>query len=284
MLHRERIRGIDRLHAITAVLQRARLADPEREMWEAADVQWWWRRPRLTDDLGLTVWFDQHGPVAAVGLTAWEGSWQIDLHFVPSLVDVAEVWESAMAEVDRHCEVRLEILVFGDDPSLADLASSAGFEDTGELSGTAWMDSATRPPTTDVAGFALVDRATRPGGAHPMTARNGEQVERRLGQTSLYDPTLDLAVVNDEGTVAGYALFWHDPLTGVGLLEPMRVEEEFWRRGLGRMLLAHGLERLALGGATRLKVGFESEIARNLYLGAGFVQTSVDRVLVRTTQ
>ena len=60
-----------------------------------------------------------------------------------------------------------------------------------------------------------------------MTARNGEQVERRLGQTSLYDPTLDLAVVNDEGTVAGYALFWHDPLTGVGLLEPMRVEEEF---------------------------------------------------------
>lgn len=30
-----------------------------------------------------------------------------------------------------------------------------------------------------------------------------------------------------------------------------------------------------------LKVGFESDAARGLYLGAGFVQTSVDRLLVR---
>jgi ribosomal protein S18 acetylase RimI-like enzyme len=61
----------------------------------------------------------------------------------------------------------------------------------------------------------------------------------------------------------------------------MRVENDFHRRGLGRMLLTHGLDRLAGKGATRLKVGFESDAARGLYLGAGFVQTSVDRLLVR---
>jgi hypothetical protein len=31
-----------------------------------------------------------------------------------------------------------------------------------------------------------------------------------------------------------------------------------------------------------LKVGFETDAARSLYLGAGFVQTSVDRLLVRS--
>ena len=114
-----------------------------------------------------------------------------------------------------------------------------------------------------------------------MIARNGELVEARLRQCSLYDPTLDLAVEDADGRVAGYALFWFDHTTLVGLLEPMRVEDEYQRRGLARMLLTNGLDRLARKGARRLKVGFETDAARNLYLGAGFVQTSVDRLLIR---
>jgi predicted N-acetyltransferase YhbS len=114
-----------------------------------------------------------------------------------------------------------------------------------------------------------------------MIARNGERVEPRLRQCSLYDPTLDLAVEDAAGIVAGYALFWFDHTTLVGLLEPMRVEDEYQRRGLARMLLTTGLDRLARKGARRLKVGFESDAARNLYLGAGFVQTSIDRLLTR---
>jgi hypothetical protein len=78
-------------------------------------------------------------------------------------------------------------------------------------------------------------------------------------------------------------LFWFDPITLVGLLEPMRVEDEYQRRGLARMLLMNGLDRLAYKGARRLKVGFESDAARNLYLGAGSVRTSIDRVFTRPT-
>ena len=47
------------------------------------------------------------------------------------------------------------------------------------------------------------------------------------------------------------------------------------------MLLTNGLDRLVRKGARRLKVGFETDTARNLYLGAGFVQTSIDRLLIR---
>ena len=40
-------------------------------------------------------------------------------------------------------------------------------------------------------------------------------------------------------------------------------------------------ETRARKGARRLKVGFETDAARNLYLGAGLVQTSIDRLLIR---
>jgi predicted N-acetyltransferase YhbS len=70
-------------------------------------------------------------------------------------------------------------------------------------------------------------------------------------------------------------------MTQVGLLEPMRVEDAYQRRGIGRMLLTNGLDRLARKGARRLKVGFETDAARSLYAGGGFVQASIDRLLTR---
>ena len=280
VVRRELLRGLGRLDATTTVLQRARRADPLGGMWEAADVQWWWRRPRVTDELALPVWFDEVGPVAAAGLTAWDDTWQADVFAVPSVVDEEDVW-AATLEAAGHRDHALELIVCAHDAPLADLAVRSGFAMTDEVSGTSWMNADRRPPVAPVDGFAIVDRVTRADRPHPMIARNGELVEPRLRQCSLYDPTLDLAVEAADGRVAGYALFWFDPTTLVGLLEPMRVEDEYQRRGLARMLLTNGLDRLARKGARRLKVGFETDAARNLYLGAGFVQTSVDRQLIR---
>src|SRR5829696_4033082 len=97
MIVRRELRwGLSRLNATTAVLQRARLVDPLRGMWEAGDVQWWWRRSRATDELSLPVWFDEGGPVAAAGLTAWDDTWQADVFAVPSIVDEREVWAATM--------------------------------------------------------------------------------------------------------------------------------------------------------------------------------------------
>jgi GNAT superfamily N-acetyltransferase len=281
-VRRELLAGLERVDATTTVLQRARRADPLAGMWEAADVQWWWRRPRATDDLALPVWFDDDGPAAAACLTAWDDTWQVDVFAVPPIVDPEEVWAAAMeAAAVAHSGQPLRVLARADDAGLVDLALRSGFTMTDDASGTTWMNAGDRAPVVAVGGFTIVDRATRSDAPHPMVARNGDRVEQRLRECSLYDPVLDLAVVADDGAVAGYGLFWFDPATGVGLVEPMRVEDDYHRRGLGRMLLTHGLDRLARTGATRLKVGFESAPARGLYLGAGFVQTSVDRLLVR---
>ena len=110
-----------------------------------------------------------------------------------------------------------------------------------------------------------------------MARRNGAAVEARLRQCSLYDPALDLAVVTADGEVAGYSLFWLDPVTEVGLVEPMRVEAEYQRRGLARALLTEGLDRLGARGARRLKVGYATEAARRLYTGVGFRVTATSR-------
>jgi predicted N-acetyltransferase YhbS len=63
-------------------------------------------------------------------------------------------------------------------------------------------------------------------------------------------------VETDDGELAGYALFWNDARTGVGLLEPMRTEDAYQRRGIARMLLAAGLDRLARRGALAVADGF----------------------------
>ena len=275
------MRGVELLNATSTVLQRARLADPIAGMWEAADVQWWWRRPRVSDELALPVWFDDVGPVASGYLTEWDGKWQFDAFTVASVVSWEDVWATTWAVAATLRDQRFEMLVRADDAMPAELALDSGFESTDELSGTAWMDPDLRPPVSLVSGFEIVDRAGPTDRPHPMIARNGDLVEQRLRQCSLYEPTLDLAVEGADGGVAGYALFWVDHTTGVGLLEPMRVAEDFQRRGLARMLLTTGLDRLARHGARRLKVGFTTDAARSLYLGAGFVQTSVDRLLVR---
>jgi predicted N-acetyltransferase YhbS len=282
VVRRELMRGLKRLNATSTVLQRARSADPLGGMWEAADVQWWWRRPRVTDELALPVWFDEVGPVAAAGLTAWEDTWQTDVFAVPSIVKEEDVWAATLDVSAAYRVDALKMLVREDDALLTNLALQSGYAVADEASGTAWMEADHRPLVAQINGFAIVDRVTRADRPHPMIPRNGELVEQRLRQCSLYDPTLDLAVEEADGRVAGYALFWFDHTTLVGLLEPMRVQDEYQRRGLARMLLTNGLDRLACKGARRLKVGFETDAARNLYLGAGFAQTSVDRLLIRS--
>src|SRR5262249_37144663 len=156
---------------------------------------------------------------------------------VPSAVDAEEVWT---ATLEAATEPHAEVLVHGDETLLTSLALQSGFVMTDDLSGTSWMDADQRPALTQIDRFAIVCRAARADRPRTMIARNGELVESRLRQCSLYDPTLDLAVEDADGTAAGYALFWFDPTTLVGLLEPMRVEDAFQRRGLARMLLTNG--------------------------------------------
>jgi GNAT superfamily N-acetyltransferase len=269
-----RASGLECLALVTELLQRARLADAEAGLWEAADLQWWWRTPRRSDAIDQLFWIDDEGPVAAVVLTKWRRGWGCDPIAVPgsSAVPLATVWAHAVEAIDTLELEAVETLARDDDHELLRLLSAAGFvADDDDQSGVTWMDAEERPGVAALPeGFTLVDRAQETGRPHPMQQRSGEFVKERLRQCSLYDPALDLAVVAPDGDSAGYSLFWFDPVTEVGLVEPMRVEERYQRRGLARGMLTEGIDRLAERGARRLKVGYGSDVGRRLYVGAGF--------------
>jgi GNAT superfamily N-acetyltransferase len=261
-------RGLEAQALATDLLHRVRLADPHAGIWEAADVQWWWRRPARSDDRGQTFWLDGDGPVGAVLATEFRGAWQVDPILVPGSPLLDEVWGHTLEVLGELSPERAEVPVREDDEPLLERARAAGLV-PGERSWETWMAAEERPRVPLPDGFVLVDRTegTRP---HPMRGRNGDAVEERLRRCSLYDPWLDLSVETDDGELAGYSLYWFDPVTKVGLLEPMRVEDAFQRRGLARAMIAAGTERLACRGAERLKVGYEHERARALYTGAGY--------------
>jgi GNAT superfamily N-acetyltransferase len=73
----------------------------------------------------------------------------------------------------------------------------------------------------------------------------------------------------------GYALCWYDPVTRVGLVEPMRTEDDHQRRGLARHLLTSGLRRLVDLEAERIRISWEADnpASSALYPDVGFVPT-----------
>lgn len=271
--------GHDALVLVTDLLRRMRAADPSAGIWEAAELQWWWRKPRASDKVAQTFWTDDRGPTAAVVLTEWGDRWSCD----PIVADARDsqlrhsVWEKARQTFAELRAGRVDIAVRDDDTLMRALLHEAGFEPSKKADTSTWMDAADVPvplPLPD--GFRLADRTSADDQYH-LVARNGPDVEERLRQTSMYDPELDLAIWGPNGDVVGYGLFWFDPVTLVGLVEPMRTEDAYQRRGLARALLVAGLHRLAWRGARRLKVSHKTDVAGALYRAVGFEPVSTTR-------
>jgi hypothetical protein len=177
-----RARGREYLALATELLQRARLADPDAGLWEAADLQWWWRTPRRSDAIDQLFWIDSEGPVAGVVLTDWDRAWGCDPMLVPSVstIPLSAIWERAVEAIHALGLEPVDVLVRDDDAELLALVAGAGFV-AEERSGIAWMNAEDRPAVPSLPeGFALVDRAREKRGPHPMRRRSGEEVEARL--------------------------------------------------------------------------------------------------------
>jgi GNAT superfamily N-acetyltransferase len=271
--------GLDYLRVATQLLQDARLAEPDGGTWEAADLHWWWRVDQHDDPDMQAIWADGDTPIVGVTFTRWKESLGCDLLGTDAAVSehAGALWEYVRG---RFTDRTVEMIVRDDDPTRIAAAERAGFESAHPMWGRGCINLGARPPSPGLpAGMRIEAYA---GSAHPMVARNGEHVAQRLAECSLYRADLDLAL-RDGDQLAGYAIFWADPVTGVGLLEPMRIEDAYQGRGLGKVLIAAGLDRLATAGCTRLKVSFElsNEAAVRLYAWAGYRARSTERNWIR---
>jgi GNAT superfamily N-acetyltransferase len=266
---REEIRtGAAYLDAATELLRRVRTAHPTAGLMEAADLQWWWRTPRPTDDLGQVFWFDDAGrPDAAMIATDWGDGIALDPILLPDATPdrVAHVVERGFARAGASGLDVVEVMVDRADDVMLTILAGHDVE--------TWMNADARPDVSPLAGgyrlASRLDTAPRP---HHLIGRNGPDVETRLRQTSLYRADLDLVVLDRRDDVAAYGVFWFDPQTRTGLVEPMRTEDTHQRRGLARHVLTAGLDRLAGAGAERVKICFrpDNPASGHLYLDVGF--------------
>jgi len=278
-LREEQLCGLERLAAVTHLLQRVRNAHPTAGLFEAADVQWWWgQRERITDDQSQLVWFDDAGrPEASVVATAFGAQVQLDPTFLPDVKPelVAHVMACGLTHARElgHEAVTLEV-----DPAhtaLREVLAEHGFEVEGDGLVETWLAATDRPSVSPLAdGYTLRSRAETTHLPHHMisAARNHPDPSTRLLRTSLYRPDLDLAVYDRDDAVAAYGLFWYDPTTSTGLVEPMRTEDAHQQRGLARHVLTAGLDLLARAGARRVKICYEADnpASSHLYLSVGF--------------
>lgn len=271
--------GLDYLEAVTALMQRVRTAHPTAGLYEAADFQWWWARERSTDTLPQLLWFDDlDRPVAAVIATAWRDRISLDPIVLPDATDdvVAEVMEHGLDHVTASGFDAISLEVDPADTVLSSVLVGHGLEIDEDGLVENWLDADSRPVVSPLhEGYRLSTRLETSDRPHHMinADRNHPDVESRLRQTSLYRADLDLVVHDRAGDVAAYGLFWYDPVSNTGLVEPMRTEDDHQRRGLARHVLTAGLDRLAAAGAERIKICFQPDnpASRHLYPSVGFV-------------
>jgi RimJ/RimL family protein N-acetyltransferase len=267
--------GRDYLDLVTSLLQRIRLDSAEAGVWEAADLQWAWRRDQHTDPNGATFWLDDaNEPVAAVVITTYADRLGCDLIVRPSMSDLLpEMWNAAAAALTKMPDLAVEMMVRDDDAATIAVAVDAGFSADDDVGVSCWLDAADAPRVSDLAsGYRLLARAEAPASAHHMIKRSGEHVAARLSECSLYNPSMDLFVEAPDGSVAAYGLFWPDPVTGVGLVEPMRTEDAHQNRGLARHILTAGIQRLAASGCQRIRITYmdDNPVSKHIYRSTGF--------------
>ena len=278
-LRQERRVGLEALDTVTALLQRIRSAHPRAGLYEAADLQWWWsQRERPTDELPQLFWFDPLGqPAAAIVITDTTSRVQLDPIVLPDASPdlIADIVDQGLANAAGAGYASVGLEVSTDDDVLLGVLLARGFVADEDGVVEAWLAADARPTISPLAdGYRLTDRAAAADRPHHMIneQRQISDPEPRMRQTSLYRPSLDLVVLDREDDVAAYGLFWFDPVTATGLVEPMRTEDAHQRRGLARHVLTAGLGRLVEQGATDIKICFEADnpASSHLYTSVGF--------------
>jgi ribosomal protein S18 acetylase RimI-like enzyme len=106
-------------------------------------------------------------------------------------------------------------------------------------------------------------------------------VEKHALLTGLDHYALDRDIVLEaaDGTIAAFAICWADPVGSIGEFEPVGTHPDHQRRGLGRVIMRHGL-RLMRGAGLRDALVFSlrsNTPSEALYRSAGFDEVALHR-------
>jgi GNAT superfamily N-acetyltransferase len=282
------------LEAMRDLLRRGRLANNGTYYVHPGDLNWWLFYPPLAYDFWGSIYLwddpDRPGQILAWALLSPVGE-TFDVVLQPELRGTPLAWE-----MYRWAIRQLKVY-----------AKQAGREHIG----VCWIseeDTLMRTWLVDQ-GFALASRDAHlvydlavprpsvqlPEGYVVRSSRGLDEVAQRAWaqynafdnsaafevylqrftrfmHTPAYDPAWDMVVAAPDGQIGAFCIVWPDPLSGVGLFEPVGTHPDFQRKGLGKAVMLEALDRLQMLGLRQAIVttGADHLPAIRLYEAVGF--------------
>ena len=279
------------LEKVTDAMTAFRQDDRRAGLYDVGDLNWWWRDGDYRDADKQVFWEDEQGRVLAFGLLS-RNYRKFDYEFLPSLGESHEVvqamfrWglDGLRKMAASHSEPHY-LAVRDSHLTLRELAEQAGFA----LSGKAIVQTVLELPTSPLeppAGYSvrsLRDEDLVDGGT-PVLHQKAAALNK-VRETPIYRRDLHLVVQAPDGRLAAECIVWLDTVNKIGIFEPVRTHPDFYRRGLGKLMLSEGLRRMEKRGVTLAKVAHnrDNPAAKRLYESLGFAKAFEELEYTLTT-
>jgi mycothiol synthase len=268
---------------------------PLRALWHPGDVVWQLngladRRHRNRLYLGpegveVAAWIIAEGELWVEATASGEVR-------VAEAIEAAEAWWRSRPP-ERRAKT-FSVVAWERDTARIRTLEALGYERGGPSGVRFSMDlTAPAPPTDGPDGFSVrdsvgVDSALR-AAAHRAAWSHLEHLDIHgesrfsteayvsLKAMPVYDPTLDLLVVEPDGAFVANCIAWPDAVSGIGSFEPVGTALAFRGRRLVRFMMGEAVRRLKARGLREARVGTAHFNASAIaaYLAAGF--TLVER-------
>lgn len=104
-----------------------------------------------------------------------------------------------------------------------------------------------------------------------------ERYERMMNSPS-YSDAMDLVVQTLNGEIIAYCTLWDDPISKIGILEPVACVKEHRRKGITKSVLLYGMNQLKDRGTNYIYVstGGKNIASQALYKSVGFVEYGIN--------
>lgn len=293
MLTSRPYQGYQDFEQLKSILVDGRKAETSAYYIHVGDIAWWLFYNDQTPQAwkqNLSLWASQGQTIGWSLLSDAFGSFDVFVH--PQVRGTAReakmlLWTEECLSARMHAKGKQAISMYWvaeDDDLRTRWLNLRGFE-----AGDYFMHAMTRdldaslPEVTLPAGYQVRGLAgrhelrSRAAASHAAfgSIRDFESYWPRYARfmhSPVYNPDLDIVAVAPDGQVAAFCIVWPDPVTGVGLFEPVGTHSDFQRKGLGKAVVLEGLRRLKALGMTSALVCAESDnpAAKALYESAGF--------------